>query len=319
MKTKFIPINSTLFEQTFNYPIDEIKFVIGGICAIESEKLIGSAIVYKNPHIKTPENTILFGYFNADNKNTANALIQELEKVTISNGASTLVGPINGSTWYNHRLMDSFENNPFLGEEVTPLEYNDYLTSNNFKVLKSYQSNLASSSHFSDEFITQKEKELNDNDWKIRTIDKAILTNELLKIARFSNKAFSSNFLFSPIEELDFVKKYTPLMTSLNTEYVWLIENQEGETKALMLAYENLLNNNKELIIKTTARNPICDIKGLGMYLCHKVTKQAKENGIDNIIHAYIANENNSSASISQSQLQGDMHRTYKIYCKETN
>ena len=249
MKVDYIEISDSRFKTTFNYPISEIEFAIGGVFISDKEN-IGSAVLYKNPYFKAPNNNgLLFGYFKASNATVAKLMFEKIEEIARNNQSDKLIGPINGSTWYDYRLMDAHNNTTFLGEEITPLVYNDYLKENEFKVLKSYQSNLASSSDFSEELILQKETELKENEWKVRPINKENLNNELALIANFSNKAFASNFLYSPIKKNDFIEKYRPLMQQLPTDYIWLVENTKGELKTIMLAYENLLSNSKELIL----------------------------------------------------------------------
>src|SRR5690606_18785950 len=102
------------------------------------------------------ENALLFGFFEASNSTIATELLNTIEEIAIQNDLDKVIGPINGSTWYNYRLMDSFENNAFLGEEITPIKYNEYLKSNHFKILKSYTSNMASSASFSEELIAER-------------------------------------------------------------------------------------------------------------------------------------------------------------------
>lgn len=314
MEVEYIKISDPQFKKVFDFPINELDYVLGGITITHNGASLGSTILYKNPHIKVPnDKALFFGFFKASNANVAKLLIAKIEEITVQNKLNKIIGPINGSTWYNYRLMDSHQNKPFLGEEITPLEYNEYLVSNDFKIFQSYASNIQDVSNFSEKKIEEKEQELKKNNWTMRSIDKNNLSHELFKIAQFSNISFSTNFLFSPIKEKDFIEKYTPLITSLNTEYVWLIENHVGELQALFLAYENALNKN-ELIFKTGARLPNCSIKGLGIYLTHKVTQQAKKNGIEKIIHAYLSND--KSTSISKLAFQAVVYRKYHLYYK---
>ncbi len=318
MNTTFIYKTDEQFHQSFNEPITEIDYVLGGLVTTDGEEIIGKLVVYRNPYIRVNDtSTIAFGYLDAIHDEVANQLFSQLTIIAKEQLCKQIIGPINGSTWHNYRLMDTETPAPFLGEEVTKPLHTDYLKSNGFSVLKHYESNIVASNTFSEDFILEKENEISDKGWVIRRINTENLDNELYNLAVFSNESFKHNFLFSPIKEDDFLKKYTPFISHIDTSYIRLIENHKGELQAVLLAYENLWNNSKELIIKTVARHPNTKIKGLGSYLSHKATMLAFENNITTVIHAYIAKENDASVNISKEKLGASTYRTYSLYRKK--
>lgn len=320
MKTQLITKDNQLFSKIFGNNIDEIDLVFSGLIVKQEAEISAKLIIYKNKyHRVANELALSFGFFEASNEQAASLILKEVDKIALEENYKHVIGPINGSTWFNYRLMDTHEEKPFLSEEVTPALYNNYLQENGFGVFKKYGSNIVKAQSFSHDVIDKKELELRNKNWKVRGVNKDDLEGEVRAIARFANKAFANNELFSPIKEEDFVAKYVPFINQISTEYVLIITDENDNIKAVNLAFENLLNDSKEVIIKTTAREPNCEVKGLGYYLGHKTAKLAYNNGKEHIIHAYIAENNDSSLAISVNAFKAKVYRKYSLYGKKIN
>lgn len=310
----FIEKTAKEFEDIFGANIAEYRYALGGMFFGELEGKFAKLVIYQNPHYCIEEKPVLsFGYLDTNDSELANDLLTELKLFTKQKGLSKLVGPINGSTWFDYRLMKPNDNALFFTESKTAEDHIELLESNGFSVLKEYTSNYSENLVFDESFLSFKKAELDHLEWKVVDIDKSILAKELFEIAEFSNDSFQQNFLYSPIQPNDFVKKYEPVMSQIDTQFVKIIRNKENGIEALIFALPDLLSEKKQFIIKTVARNPNCQLKGIGNYLCQLVTKLAAEKQFESSIHAYIAS-NNTSVNISKGPLSGEVYREYQLY-----
>ena len=182
-----------------------------------------------------------------------------------------------------------------------------------FKSIADYISNLDRELKFEEETIAKFEKIYKDKGAQFRNLDLSDLECELRKIARFNNDAFSKNFLFTPISEDDFVKKYTQYKDYFNPDLIWIVEDENSEIQALSFSIKDYLNQQEEsLIIKSLARRSNSPYRGIGAYLIHKTYQLAKEQGYKSIVHALMLKDN-ASVNISEKYDGGD-YKSYSLY-----
>ncbi len=285
---------------------------------IENGRTLCIAILYHNPELELQGKTAwCFGNFEAENNPEASALLfSEMEKDLLAKNASCLIGPMNGSSWDNYRL-NNFENTqPFLLEQVHPFYYNELLQHAGFEPLARYQSRIDREIPCNKPETLELEGKFLQQGVVFREIDLENYEAELDKLFPFITKAFENNFLYTPISKEHFKLKYLLAKAVIRVEYVRIAENASGEIIGFVFCYPNLLENKeKQLVVKTIARNPAPEWRGLGNVLVNQVFSRIKAENYAAVIHAYMIDAG-TSTGISNAYL-GKEHKSYTLYFRE--
>ncbi|MCE3295788.1 MAG: hypothetical protein K0R65_1502 [Crocinitomicaceae bacterium] len=303
---KFVP-------EQFNADFFECGYVVS-----EDNNVLSALALYNNPKLKLKgKHAYCFGHFEAENNPEAIFLLfGELLKDLEQKRDSYLIGPMNGSTWDTYRLNDFENTQPFLLEQVHPFYYNELLELADFDVLVRYQSRIDYEIPCNKPETLELEKRFGENGVIFRKIDLENYDKELEKLFPFISKAFETNFLYTPISSAHFTEKYLQAKQIIQPDYVRIAENANGETIGFVFCYPNLLETKeKQLVVKTIARNPDPEWKGLGNVLVNQVFSLIKQQGFQSVIHAYMIDQG-TSTGISNAYL-GQDYKSYKLYFKE--
>jgi len=224
-------------------------------------------------------------------------------------GCTTAIGPINGNTWSKHRaVVETDGRPPFMLEPFTPPEIASGFQDTGYSILAQYSSSLISLDQENDSFsrITARMKKANVS---IRPLDLKNLAKELRSIFQLSLKAFTENFLYTPITEDEFLAMYQPLAPHLTPESAFIAE-RDGETMGFVFGYQEA----ETMIVKTLAVLPERPLAGLGTLLVHQIQQAAKERGCTSAIHA-LQREDNQSLRISK-RFSASIFRRYALFSK---
>ena len=275
--------------------------------------VVGRFALYTNDALEHESTAALCvgSYACIDDDYVASILLNKIDLLSAELGYKTIIGPINGSTWAAHRFSCGQLNKKFFLDTANPDYYNDHFISAGYKVISNYVSNFL----VDGTIINNK---LNDSYWKskglrIRNIDLANLPKELYKIAVFSNKAFSKNFLFTPIKVDVFVEKYLKLSPILNPDYIYLAEDHVGEIHGISFSLPDPYKE-QTMIIKSIAIKSDTPYRGIGIYLSRKTHNLALADGYTEIIHAFMHTKN---TSLNASHKYGENYKAYKMYSKQ--
>jgi hypothetical protein len=215
----------------------------------------------------------------------------QVEQEARTLGFKRLIGPMNGSTWVKHRWMlpDEGTHSPlFLGESQQPAWYIPGLESCGWQVSDRYVSQLTQlrAGTYSGPLFPQLE---------IRNLDTDRLEEELQVLHRFCMQAFSQNRHFVPISLPDFTARYLRFKSLFVPGLIRLAEDKAGNLKALFFCLPDVLDpQRKTLIVKTIARLPDPELKGISHLLFHQVQEKALELGFTQVIHAFMHEANRS-------------------------
>jgi hypothetical protein len=309
---KIYPVNSPRFKLGFDPQVD---FLVASFILLNKDEVVGRYAIYENAEIRYLDHkTATIGSYECKNDRVStHYLLEHARHFAKSRGNTFLIGPMEGSTWNNYRFSASNEHPNFFMEPFHHIDYNTHFRQNGFQSIGTYISNLDADLKYNSLVNEEIEEKLSSGGYTMRHIDFNELEKDLLALAKFSNENFSDNFLFSHMDEVSFVKKYTQISSLFKKEFIFLIENREGKLEAFCFSipdYTDALN--ETLIIKTVARKKDSKIKRLGFYLLSKTYEQAIKLGYTKAIHAFMAQENNS---ISHSEkLNGKTYKTYHLY-----
>jgi len=283
-----------------------------GIIALEDNLYAGHCVVYNNPHIMwKEEKTALIGNIEFVSEKASKALLNCAAQEGDSLQAQYLIGPMNGSTWNNYRFMTECTRS-FFGNHAAENDKINVFRDFGFVPIANYYSSIDYDLESKNTQITQSAIELQEQGMMMRSIRLSEYENELRKLYDFNLLAFQRNAFYSPIDWEEFRSKYIEIKQLINEDFVLIAEDSEKNIIGFVFCYDNFHSNEKELIVKTIARHPDAQWRGMGQVLAQKIVSTAKQRGYKAMIHAFLIDEGTSTA-LSQSY-HGEVISHYSLY-----
>lgn len=286
------------------------------LVVLEHEVPIARLALYHNPHIRIDDqSTALIGNYECIDDDVVSAFIlEEAFRIARNKGMNRVLGPMNGSTWDHYRFKSS-DNPPFLSEAQNKPWYIRQFESTGFRSCAHYLSALDRRMESDRPDWIAREQELVAAGMNIRGIRTDQLEEELHSIYQFNLIAFTKNEFYTPISEERFLEKYLPLKALIQPDLVRIAEDKTGAMIGYIFCFLNILDQTeKQLIIKTIARRPDKQWRGLGQTLASEVIRYAKGIGCSSIIHAYMYHDG-TSAPVSANN-NGEHWAHYVLFVK---
>lgn len=241
----------------------------------------------------------IVGHYAAQNGEAGRVLLDFACEQLAAQGCERAVGPMDGSTWRQYRLVtERGAEPPFFLEPDTPDAYLSHFQENGFAPCAQYSSAINTDLRQRDTRYERAEARREREGIHIRTLDIARIDEELRRIHALSLLSFRSNFLFAPISLPDFAALYTPLLPYVRPELVLLAERNNRLVGFLFAVPDCLQNQRGEtcdtLVIKTIAVLPGREYAGLGHLLGVQCQLRAHDLGYRRAIHALMHDANNS-------------------------
>ena len=304
------------------YPADSIRFKLPDILnrrflqscfvVMRQNKVCARAALYNNPKLTWDGKKA----FCIGNYESAEDFSPELFLHLFSETkgkADFLIGPMNGSTWDNYRFSTHHNYPNFFLEPWHHLYYNEHFINAGFYVIAKYYSSIDISLKYDSENILAREKELKNAGVTFRNIDLTHYEEELEKLFAFNSIAFKKNFLYTPVDKEDFIKKYRETKGLINSDFAIMAEDRNNELIGYFFCIDDKLNTKeKSLIIKTIARHPDKIYAGLGHVIGNMIYREAAKQDYKSIIHAFMY-EAGTSTTISKN-FSGDIYKNYVLY-----
>lgn len=286
--------------QIHEFPIDNGTFALR---KFEDSSEMASLTAYVNSQIDGGK-AVLFGNYHCDIKHLkiGELVLQNAIQWAKNQGFSSIIGPMNGSTWDSYRFKVSGRRN-FLGDLRLNSKYAQQWEAQGFEVFSKYLSTQLSYSEQESERYFQRKLQLEKAGVVFRCIDMSRWEDELRRIYLLSLQSFKHNFLYSDITWEAFLNQYQPLKSSLDPKWILLAENGlNQELIGFLFAYPDLHSRSEQptLIVKTVARQESYRWSGLGLVMTLIIQQQANELGINHFIHAFM-HEDAVSANCSDS------------------
>ena len=235
----------------------------------------------------------------------------------LAHQCATVVGPLNGNTWLQHRLViESNGRDLFLMEPMEPEYFQKTFTAAGFSVLSEYSSSTIDLTAEQNNYTSMTSR-LEKNGVTFRSIDPAAFEQDLSAIFDLSLISFSSNFLYTPLAKAAFVGKYMSSRNHIDQDMVILAERDDklvGYVFCMPDLMAHKLGKKPAVIIKTLAAIPERSLSGVGTVLVAKAQQTAKAKGYTEAIHA-LQYESNSSLRISQ-RFNASVFRKYALMAK---
>ena len=219
-------------------------------------------------------------------------------------GCSLAVGPMDGNTWRRYRwVIERGSAPPFFLEPDNPDSSPAEFVAAGFDVLATYTSAATEDLSQQDPRLGAAETRLTRQGVRIRPLDVTRGDAELRAIYRLSIDAFSSNYLYTPIEEAEFLEQNARVLPYLDPELVLLAE-RDGALVGYLFGVPDVLQRLRgepvsTFIVKTVAVATGRGVSGLGSVLVGLSQQRAYERGYSRAIHA-LMHESNVSRNISR-------------------
>jgi hypothetical protein len=180
----------------------------------------------------------MIGSFEAQNApEQTTALLNEAAHWLRNEGATRIIGPIDGDTWHRYRInAGPFDTPPFLLEPVNPPYYDALWRAAGFEVLERYSSKRIDDVTSLAEKLAPMRDRAFARGYRTRTIDENRLQDELTLVWQLSLEIFRGNPFYSDIDLDDFLALYTGIERILVRDLVLFIEHGD-DTVGFLFAY----------------------------------------------------------------------------------
>lgn len=263
----------------------------------------------------------IIGHLVFRDMRVANLLLQHACDKLSENRCELAVGPMDGTTWENYRLItERGVEPPFFLEPDNSPELPEYFALNGFRPIANYISTATTDLDFVDPRYEIIRKRLHSSGVTIRTINYADYIDELVNIYRITSISFKNNLMYAPISEQDFIRLYSPLKSHVKPDLVFIAE-RDSEPVGFLFAIDDLNQaqrgkNIDTIIIKSLGILPHRDFSGLGRVLVSYCHMRARKLGYKKVIHALMRDPGYSS---NLSQIYAKIIRRYALYAKILN
>ncbi len=309
------PANSLRFKipETINREYLEACFVL-----LISGKVQARAALYNNPylHYQHKKAYCIGNYESVNDKHTATALLLHISSEAKKRGSQFLIGPMNGSTWDPYRFSVHHNYPNFFLEPYHHLYYNEHFLNSGFDIIARYFSSIETDLRFNDPAVVQKENELKQAGVTFRNINLQEYDKELEKIYYFNAVAFKTNFLYTPINKDEFIKKYAETKGLIDPEFVILAEDAQENLIGYFFCINDFYNKEeKSLIVKTVARHPDKNWSGTGHVMANMICQRALQKQYQSIIHSFMFEEG-TSVTMSKN-FSAAVYKNYVLFGKD--
>lgn len=235
----------------------------------------------------------LIGHYAADSAETARALLDHACTQLQQRGCTLAVGPVDGSTWRNYRLVtDRGDRPPFFLEPENPAAWPLHFCENGFHELASYFSAIADDLSRTDPRVGRVRQRLSRSGIRIRPLRDDTFEADLHQIYEVASRAFQDHLLFSPLDEEEFLMQVAALRPHVPGELVLLAE-RDGQLVGFCFGLPDLRQAERgeridTAILKTFGVLPGRAFAGLGQVLLEEFHRQAQALGFRRVIYALV-------------------------------
>jgi hypothetical protein len=248
------------------------------------------------------------GHYAAADAEAGTWMVEAACRALREAGCAIAIAPMDGNTWRRYRfIVERGDEPPFFLEPDQPDAWADYFRGAGFTELASYTSALNADLAQEDPRLDAAASRVASRGVSIRPFDPDPVRAEadLRRVFKLSLASFRHNYLYTPIDEAEFLEQYRSVLPFVRPELVLLAE-RGPELVGFLFALPDLLRARRSrtgvtdtIIIKTVAVLPGAAHAGLGSLLVGLVQREAYARGFRRAIHA-LMHERNVSQNISR-------------------
>ena len=264
----------------------------------------------------------LIGHYAADESDAASLLLERSCRRLSSEGCTLAVGPMDGDVWHRYRLLvERGTEPPFFLEPDNPDTWVEHFASNGFSVLAQYFSTAIEDLDAPLLRTERHNSRVRAHGIRLRHPDPSQWLRELRRLYPLVVKAFEKQFLFSAIDEDEFVSLYQPMLPVIRPELVFVAEHGDLPV-GLVFAVPDMLQSRHDVVdsvvIQVVAVHPAYERYGMGMFMVQCCHDAARREGFRRVIHA-LMQENKASARLTGRYFKQRVIRRYALFSRRLN
>ncbi len=253
-------------------------------------------------------------YAVADDPTIGNQLLDHACGQLAAQGCTVAIAPIDGSTWFDYRLVTEAGTEPaFWLEPDQPASWQTAFWQQGFEPIAQYRSAV--------------NRDLTQRDPRLQTVRDRLhqlgirwqspqiqdWQQHLQQLYPLIDRCFAANFLYTPIPESVFITLYQSLLPQMQPELVLLAYDRDRLIGVIFALPDHRNPHLRQLVIKTVAVLPERRYAGLGQVLVEEVQMIGDRLGYQQAIHA-LMHTANPSANLSDRYAQ--TIRRYGLFAK---
>ena len=260
--------------------------------------------VFRDPPTFDGLRTAAVGKFKCKTQEAGGALLHHVCESLVAEGVQAVIGPLDGDTWHNYRLVTETDGSPpFLMEPI----------SGQYDLISFRSAGFAEIAHYVsarqplDDIAVENSQAL--TGIQVDTWDGSDPEQFFAEVHTLSLKAFARNPFYQPIALSDFLAIYLPLVPMIRRELILFARDQDGTLQGFFFAVPDYQQGPKpkDVIFKTYASL----IPGVGRMLVNRAVRVSADLGFRNAIHA-LMHADNRSADRSD-RIGGEIFRRYAL------
>jgi GNAT superfamily N-acetyltransferase len=261
----------------------------------------------------------VIGHYAARDRRAARRLLAQACHELYRRGCTMAVGPMDGTTWRNYRLVTQLGSRPsFFLEPTNPQDWPDHFLKNGFDILAEYFSALNSNLTREGRWTRCIEQHMSKLQVDLRPLDTQQFDQDLRKIYTIATSSFENHLLYTQITAEEFIGLYRPLRSLVDDCFI-IIAERYGEPIGFIFAVPDLCQAQRghkvdTLIVKTLAVQPGHIYSGLGYLLLEYVRMKASESGYTQLIHALVHDDGHLRRMTDKFARP---IRRYALFCKD--
>lgn len=313
---QFIDLPKTLKHSLYTHFDRNNPFISDAFLVFRNDQAVARFALYENEDLSYQnKNCLMLGSYCSVDSLAVNRYVFNLcKKLARKKSYSTIIGPMEGSTFENYRSNTRQIKKSFFFDLDFPSYYSKHFENFGFNTLCEYSSNQITDLRYDRQKLDEIQTMYESKGAIFKSLNTKQIRQEFFKIAEFCNVAFANNFLFTPTKNNRFLDKYKGILPILDARFVRLVYDQKDNLHGLVFCIPDP-SDKKTLIIKTIATLPKSKFKGVATFLSRKMIQVAAENGFNRIIHAFIKNDNHSMAT--SKNMKAQELQEYKLYIHE--
>ena len=235
----------------------------------------------------------VIGHYAVSDGSAARWVLQHACEELAANGCTLAVGPMDGNTWRQYRLVSEFGSEPtFFLEPNNPKDWPNHFVENGFEPLAEYFSALDTDLSYEDPRMNSVADRMTAAGILIRSLDPQHFEDDLCRIYAVARVSFWNHLFYSEINETEFISQYEGLRDLVQPRLV-LIAERYGKPVGFLFAILDLVQAERgetitTVIVKSLAVLPGRDYAGLGYLLLDRVRSTACKLGYTRLIHALV-------------------------------
>jgi GNAT superfamily N-acetyltransferase len=243
------------------------------------------------------------GHFAASSREAAKLVLDAASDALRSRGATLAIGPMDGNTWRRYRLVvDAGTEPPFFLEPTNPPEWPRWFVDAGWRRHSEYVSSVNDDLAHGDPAGPAKAKALADRGVIMRELRLDDYDAELRRIYSIARVSFAGAYLYTPIDEDEFVAQYAAAKPAVVPSLVTIAEH-DGIPVGFCFCIPDVNERaqgrpQQTAILKTFAVLP--GYAGLGGALADRTHAEARRLGFTRVIHALMHVSNDRSRALSK-------------------